>query len=314
MPTASKTGVDKAAAFRERLEPLPLAEWEDTRLYLQLVCQILGKARMALHPRLNHWWHVTLYVSPRGLTTGPIPTGQGLVQFEVDLLANAVVLSSERGERREVRLASRPIAAFYREFVAALADIGAACWITPEPYDCKSKIPYPQDEEHATYDASAARRAWRALAAIDRVLWEFRGRFLGKCSPVHLFWHSFDLACTRFSGRAAADPPVQRVSHESYSHEVISAGFWFGDDSVPEAAFYCYAWPSPDRLAGRPLGPSIARWAEAGGSVQARMLYESWRALSDPRSALLEFLESSYMAAADLSGWDRAAFELPALS
>ncbi len=303
-PTASER-----VSLRERLEPLPLSEWEESRLYLQLVCQIVGKARMALHPRLNHWWHVAHYVSPRGLTTGPIPSEHGHLQIDIDLLADAVVLSSQGGQRRDVALAPRPIAAFYEEFVSALDDIGAACWITPRPYDCKSKIPYPQDTQHATYDAHAVRRAWRALTAIDQVLWEFRGRFIGKCSPVHLFWHSLDLACTRFSGRAAPNPPAQPVSRESYSHEVISAGFWFGDDNVPEAAFYCYAWPSPEALASRPLKPAAASWAEAGGAFQARMLYEPWRKLADPRAALLEFLQSSYEAAADLADWDREALE-----
>jgi hypothetical protein len=292
-----------------RLEPLPLAGWEESRLYLQLVCQIVGKARMALHPRLNHWWHVTLYVSPRGLTTGPIPSSHGHLQIDVDLLGDAVLVSTDRGERREIALAARPLASFFAEFVAALTEVGAACTITPEPYDCKSTIPYPEDTEHATYDAEAVRRAWRALRAIDAVLWEFRGRFVGKCSPVQVFWHSFDLACARFSGRVAPAPPPDRVSRESYSHELISAGFWFGDDNVPEAAFYCYAWPSPEGLDSITLRPEAAFWVEAAGAPQARMLYEEWRSLPDPRAGLLDFLQSSYEAAAGLGGWDRAALE-----
>jgi hypothetical protein len=291
-----------------RLVTLPLAEWEDSRLYLQLVCQIVGKTRLALHPWLNHWWHVTLYVTSRGLTTGPIPTERGILEIDLDLLDHVVVIGTDRGDRREVRLAPRPIAVFYGEYMRALDELGWSCKILPKPYQCRSTIPFPEDREHATYDAAAVTRAWRVLTAIDAVLWEFRGRFIGKCSPVHLFWHSFDLAVTRFSGRAAADPPVQRVSHEAYSHEVCSAGFWFGDESLPEAAFYCYAWPAPAGLGARALSP-LAAWVEAGDNLQARMLYEGWRKSPDPRAALLAFLESSYAAIADLADWDRAGLE-----
>ncbi len=292
------------------LGPLPLAEWEASRLYLQLVCQIVGKTRMTLHPRLNHWWHVTLYVSPRGLTTGPIPAATGHVQIEVDLHAGAVVITNDRGRRSEVELSARPLADFYADYTLGLDDVGAACSISTEPYDCKSTVPYPEDREHATFDAEAVTRAWRALAEIDAVLWGFRGRFLGKCSPVHVFWHSFDLACTRFSGRAAPAPPQEAVAREAYSHELISAGFWFGDDNLPEPAFYCYAWPSPEGLDRRSL-PEPAFWVEAGGVPQARMLYETWRVLDDPEAALRDFLESSYAAAAELAGWDRAGLERP---
>jgi hypothetical protein len=231
----------------------------------------------------------------------------GLLQIDLDLLDHEVFLFTDQGSRR-VRLAARPIAAFHAEFVQALADLGRPCAINPAPYDCKSKIPYPEDTEHATYDAARVTRAWRSLAEVDRILWEFRSRFVGKSSPVHLFWHSFDLAVTRFSGRAAAHPPEQAVAREAYSHEVCSAGFWFGDDAVPEPAFYCYAWPAPEGLDGCRL-PEPARWVEAGGAPQARLLYEEWRALPDPRSALLDFLESAYVAAADRGGWQRGVLE-----
>jgi hypothetical protein len=290
------------------LAALPLAEWEDSRLYLQLVSQIVGKTRLALHPWLNHWWHVALYVSPRGLTTGPIPRERGILQIDLDLIDHVVRIGTDRGDRREVVLTARPIAAFYGEFMRSLDEVGWPCTILPKPYQCRSTIPFPDDREHATYDRAAVTRAWRVLTAIDAIFWEFRGRFVGKCSPVHLFWHSFDLAVTRFSGRAAADPPVQRVSHEAYSHEVCSAGFWFGDETVPEPTFYCYAWPSPAGLASRTL-PKLAAWAEAGDSVQARMSYEQWRSTRDPRAELLAFLESSYAVVADLAQWDRAGLE-----
>lgn len=291
-----------------QLAPLPLAEWEDSRLYLQLVCQIVGKVRMRLHPWLNHWWHVTLYVSPRGLTTGPIPSEKGQLEIELDLLAHAAVLTNDRGERREVELSPRPIAAFYAELMRALGELGRPCSITTKPYDVKSKIPYPEDTEHKTYDAAAVTRAWRTLSGIDAVFWEFRSRFVGKCSPVHLFWHSLDLAVTRFSGRAAPNPPERSVAREAYSHEVCSAGFWFGDDTLQEPAFYCYAWPVPERFGTKPL-PKPAKWVEAGGAPQARMLYEEWRKLPDPRAALLDFLDGSYAAAADLARWDRPVLE-----
>src|SRR5688572_10015957 len=229
------------------LGPRPLPPWEDSRLYLHLVCQIVGKSRQKLHVPLNHWWHVTLYVSPRGLTTGAIATERGHLEIRLDLLEHVVVLETDRAQRR-VALAPRPIAAFYAEYMRALDELGRPCVINPAPYDCKSKIPYPEDEEHATYDASAVTRGWRLLEEIDAVFWEFRGRFLGKCSPVHFFWHSLDLAVTRFSGRPSPEPPAQKVAREAYSHEVCSAGFWFGDDSLPQPAFYTYGWPAPARL------------------------------------------------------------------
>jgi hypothetical protein len=291
------------------LGPLPLAAWEESRLYLQLVCQIVGKTRQRLHPWLNHWWHVTLYVSPRGLTTGTIPTARGPLSIDLDLVDHRAVLSTERA-RREVALAARPLAEFYAELMAALGEIGRPCSISTAPYDCKSKIPYPEDREHATYDREAVTRAWRVLAEVDAVFWEFRGRFVGKSSPVHFFWHSLDLAVTRFSGRAAPEPPSHPVAREAYSHEVSSAGFWFGDDTLPEPAFYSYAWPVPPELDASPL-PAPARWVEAGGAPQARLSYEDWRKLPDPRAALLGFLQSSYEAAAERAHWDRALLERP---
>jgi len=288
-------------------DPLPLAAWEPTRLYLHLVCQIVGRTRQRLHPWLNHWWHVTLYVSPRGLTTGPIPAPAGRLQIDLDLLSHRVVIATDRGQR-EVALTARPIAAFYADFMRAIAELGHACRIPTTPYECGSTIPYPEDSEHATYDAAAVTRAWRVLSAIDAMFWEFRGAFTGKCSPVHFFWHSFDLAVSRFSGRKAPEPPSSPVAREAYSHEVCSAGFWFGDETLPEPAFYCYAWPVPARLDARPL-PAPARWVDAGGTPQARLLYEAWRVLPDPRRALLDFLEAAYRAVADVAKWDRAAVE-----
>jgi hypothetical protein len=272
-------------SIRSDLAPLPLEEWEDSRLYLHLVSQIVGRARQQLHPKLNHWWHVTLYVSPRGLTTGPIPAEGGHATIAIDLLDHVVVIETDRAERRHVALRARPIAAFYAEFMQALSDLGRPCSIPTSPYECKSDIPYPEDTEHSTYDPVAVTSAWRALAAVDAIMWKFRGRFIGKCSPVHFFWHSLDLAVTRFSGRPAPEVPAHPVSREAYSHEVCSAGFWFGDDALPEPAFYCYAWPAPDGLDSRPL-PSPARWVTAGDTPQARMLYHDWRKLPDPEGAL----------------------------
>jgi hypothetical protein len=257
---------------------------------------------------LNHWWHVSLYVSPRGLTTGPIPVRGGRLQIDLDLLDHALAITTQEGARREVKLGPRSIADFYADYARALEELGQSLSIPTQPYDCKSKIPYPEDTEHTTYDARAVTRAWRTLSTIDELFWEFRSRFVGKCSPVHLFWHSFDLAVTRFSGRPAPNPPEAKVAREAYSHEVCSAGFWFGDDSLPEAAFYCYAWPAPERLQTRSLS-SLARWDDVGGAPQARMLYEPWRRSSDPAAALFEFLESSYTAIADLAHWDRAVLE-----
>ena len=288
------------------LQSLPLEKWEPSRLTLQLMCQIVGKVRLKMHPFINHWWHVPLYVSPRGLTSASIPYADGEFECQLDLIDHVLIISTSKDEVDEVRLDGRNISQVYKGTMRILEQFGIDVQIKPEPYKCKSAIPFAEDTEHGPYDPAMVTNAWRALTQIEPVFKKFRSRFVGKCSPVQMFWHSFDLACSRFSGRAAPPmPQVDKVTQEAYSHEVISAGFWFGDDKTPEPAFYCYAAPSPYGFGKQKLKSDIAYWGEPYGSPMALMPYEKWRVATDPESALLEFLQSAYEAGAQCAEWPR---------
>ena len=279
--------------------PLPYESWSDTLLGLHLVSQIVGKVRLALHPPINHWWHVTLYVSPRGLTTSAIPlrgSGDQNANFdvEIDLLDHRVVTRTSDGRTLSAALADRPVCDFYHEFSGQLQQLGIDAAIDVRPYKCRSAIRYDQDREHGAYDRRSVQTAFAILRGVGAILEEFRSRYLGKCSPVHLFWHSFDLAVTRFSGRRAPALEGQsRVSQEAYSHEVNSAGFWFGDDDVREPSFYCYTAPAPAGMS----------------DAMVTLRYDEMRTSPDPRGALLDFLQRSYEAGANAAGWDRLALE-----
>ena len=290
------------------LPPLPYDPWVETKNTLHLYCQIVGKLRLALHPKLNHLWHVTLYVSPRGLTTRAIPHGGENVEVQLDLIEHRAHVATSRGEARSFALGV-PVAEFYERLFAALGELGIEARILARPYEHPSRIPFPEDREHAAYDRDAVHRYWRALVGIDGVLKAFASRFLGKQAPVHLFWHSFDLALTRFSGRAAPMDGGTRADREAYSHEVISFGFWPGDPTTPEPAFYSYAYPEPPGLRDEPLRPEGALWADRNGSSLAVLRYDDVRAAPDPRATLLEFLQSAYEAGARRAGWDPAALE-----
>lgn len=299
-----------ALLTQETLPPMPLGEWEDSRLCWQLMTQILGKIRLTQHPWMNHWWHVTLYVTPRGTTTGEIPYGDSNFDLELDLTEHKLILRGGDGQMLRMPLDGRPIAEFYAHVIDMMDSIGISVPILAKPYLCKSDIPFAEDRTHTTYDPLLVHRAWSILRTVEAVFKEFRGRFIGKCSPVHQFWHSFDLACTRFNGRKAPDAGLtDPVASEAYSRECISAGFWFGDDSLPEPAFYSYTWPAPDGLTDRSLRPGKAFWREVHGSPQATLLYEDLRKMDNPRAALLDFLQSSYEAGADLAEWDRESLE-----
>lgn len=288
----------------DRFPPLPLEPWEDAKITLHMFCQIVGKVRMALHPKQNHWWHVTLYPVPRGLTTGRIPlAGRDLV-VDMDLLNHSVLVSDSLGETRAVPLAGQSVASFYAAFFEALGALGIDVAIKAEPYDQPFDTPFPDDTAHASYDPEAVTRYSRVLNGVAGVFDKFRGRFNGKSTPVHLFWHSFDLALTRFSGREG--PPMEggtQADREAYSHEVISFGFWAGDANVREPAFYAYAYPEPDGLAATVLQPAAASWVEQRGAHLALLPYEAMRTAADPEATLLSFLESAYRNAADLAGW-----------
>ncbi|HEU4419342.1 MAG TPA: DUF5996 family protein [Planctomycetota bacterium] len=279
--------------------PLPYESWSDTLLGLHLVTQIVGKVRLALHPPINHWWHATLYVSPRGLTTGAIPLPASREQnrnfdVEIDLRDHRVVTRTSDGRILFATLADRPVCDFYREFTGQLQQLGIDVAIDVRPYKCRSTIPYDRDREHGAYDRRSVQTACAILHGVEAVFAEFRSRFLGKCSPVHLFWHSFDLAVTRFSGRRAPALEGQdRVAQEAYSHEVNSAGFWFGDNDVREPAFYCYTAPAPPGMS----------------DAMTTLRYDEMRTSPDPRRTLLDFLQGAYEAGANAARWDRASLE-----
>jgi hypothetical protein len=290
---------------------LPLEDWRETKETLHRYTQILGKIRLALHPPINHWWHVTLYVTTSGLTTGVIPDGDRTFALDLDLTAHRLRLTTSDGRGGSEPLPGHSVASFYQAVRGLLEETGIAVEIRAVPYDLVDAVPFTDDRTHAAYDTGAVERFFQVLSRIDTSLWAFRGRFRGKVSPVHFFWHSFDLAVTRFSGRSA--PVVEgmgAVSREAYSHEVISAGFWPGDDMVPEPAFYAYAYPEPPGLSEEPLRPAAASWRRLdGGGHQAFLPYRWLREAPDPRRALDEFLQSTYEACAHRAGWDRAALE-----
>ena len=290
---------------------IPLEDWRPTKNTLHLYCQIVGKIRLAMHPRLNHWWHVPLYVTPRGLSTHTIPYKGGNFEIEFDFCDHELKIRTSKGRVEDFALFDGlTVADFYSGVFANLAKLGVYPAIRPIPYEAPSTIPFPEDTENRSYDKDYVERFHQTLVAVDHILNEFRGRFVGKSTPVHLFWHSFDLALTRFSGKVAAvREEANIVEREAYSHEVISFGFWFGDDNVPAPAFYSYTAPEPVGLADEPL-PTPAKWQEANGSHMALLMYDDIRASADPRAAVLDFLEAAYRAGARRAGWNTEQFQL----
>jgi hypothetical protein len=291
---------------------LPLAAWQDTYATLHLWTQIVGKVRLALSPLLNHWWATTLYVTPRGLTTTSIPTPDGKRTFEIafDFLDHTLWMLSSDGARRAMGLYPRSVADFYREFLALLRALGIEVTINPLPQEVANPIRCDIDEDHATYDATYATRWWRIMVQSDRVLHQFRARFLGKSSPVHFFWGAFDLAVTRFSGRRAPERlGADRVQREAYSHEVSSCGFWPGTVGGPveEPAYYAYMAPDPAGFAAAAVAPPAAAYNRDLGEFI--LPYEAVRTAADPDATLLAFAQSAYEAGATLAGWDRAGLE-----
>jgi len=293
---------------------LPYAAWRDTAATLQLWTQIVGKIRLMLTPWLNHGWQVPLYVTARGLGTSPISAGGEILEIEFDFISHRLVVRTSRGETRELPLEPRPVADFYHRVIELLNGIGVAAAIHEMPNEVPNPIPFSQDRTHAAYDPAAAHGFWRALIQADRVFKLFRTGFLGKASPVHFLWGSFDLAVTRFSGRPAPLHPgavpglPDAVTREAYSHEVSSAGFWPGNDAFPRAAFYSYACPEPVGFRDRPVTPG-AHFERA--LSEFILPYETVRHAADPDALLLEFLTTTYAAAAETGGWDRAGLECP---
>jgi hypothetical protein len=294
---------------------LPYRDWQDTYATLQLWTQIVGKVRLAQTPWLNHSWHVTLYVTPRGLTTSPVPCDAGAFQIDFDFIDHALLISTSDGGERRLSLAGKSVADFHDQLMAALAELGIRVRIHGRPNELPDPIPFREDRKHASYDADAAQRFWRVLLQADRVFKQFRTGFLGKVSPVHFFWGSFDLAVTRFSGRKAPLHPggiphlPDAVTREAYSHEVSSAGFWPGGGAIDYPAFYSYAYPAPQGFAAAPVRPDAAFFHDALGEFI--LPYDAVRGAAAPDETLLDFLQSTYEAAASGAGWDRAALEGP---
>jgi Family of unknown function (DUF5996) len=294
------------------LPPLPLQEWEPTKQTLHLWVQIVGKIRMASSAPRNHWWHVPLYVGVRGLTTRRMHSADGVsFQIDFDFIDHALVVQTSRGERRSFPLVDGlSVAEFDGRIHAVLAEVGVDARIAERPFGIPVTTPFPEDREHSSYDPDAVQRFWRILDWTDGVFEEFAGWFCGKTSPVHLFWHSLDLALTRFSGaRAPALSGANAVNTEAYSHEVVSFGFWAGDENVREPTYYSYTAPEPAELRRHPLQPAQASWADQGSGSLAVLPYETVRTAPDPRTTLLGFLESAYEAGADAAGWNRGRFE-----
>jgi len=292
---------------------LPTAAWRDTYATLHLWTQIVGKIRLTLSPWLNHSWHVTLYVTARGLSTSPIPDGARTFEIEFDFIDHVLRISTSDGERRQFALAGHSVASFYARVMAELAALGIHVAIDEKPNELPDPIRFSKDTQHASYDPEAVRRFFRILVSADRVFKQFRTGFLGKASPVHFFWGSFDLAVTRFSGRSAPRHPggvpnlSDDVACEAYSHEVSSAGFWPGSGAIDYPAFYSYAYPEPPGFRATKVRPDAAFFSEALGEFV--LPYDAVRSASDPDKALLDFLQSTYEAAADAAKWDRDALE-----
>jgi hypothetical protein len=294
---------------------LPTAAWRDTYETLHLWTQIIGKVRLARAPWLNHSWHVALYLTARGLTTSPIPDGIRTFQIDFDFIDHVLRLSTSDGAKRQLALAGQSVASFYAAIMADLAELGIHIAINELPNELPEPIRFSQDIRHASYDPSAVRRFFQILANADRVFKQFRTGFLGKASPVHFFWGSFDLAATRFSGRRAPRHPggvphlSDEVVCEAYSHEVSSAGFWPGSGAIDYPAFYSYAYPEPAGFRTARARPEAAFFSEALGEFI--LPYDAVRIAAAPEQALLDFLQSTYEAAANAAKWDRDALECP---
>jgi hypothetical protein len=293
---------------------LPQAAWSDSCATLQLWMQVVGKIRLALTPPINHTWNVTLYPAIRGLTTSPMPHGKRMLQIDFDFLDHHLLVQTSDGQRGAIPLRPMTVAAFYRQVMDALDQLGTPVRVWPVPVEISDPIPFEQDLVHQAYDPEYVQRFWRILLQCDRVFTLFRSRFLGKVSPVHLFWGALDLACTRFSGRTAPEHPSMpglpdRVTRDAYSHEVSSCGFWPGMPGV-DALFYSYAYPEPPGYRASPIAPSGARFDRSLGEFV--LPYEVMRESPDPDAALLEFLQSTYEAAANCARWDRDALEAKA--
>jgi hypothetical protein len=293
--------------------PLPFAEWKDTAETLHMWTQIVGKIRLTLSPWTNHSWHVTLYVTPRGLTTSPIPHGTRTFDINFDFIEHQLRIETSDGKRRTIELKPRSVAGFYGAVMKSLDELNLPVTINKVPNEIENAIPFDEDQEHRSYDREYASRFWRVLVQSDRVFKEFRSRFCGKCSPVHFFWGSFDLAVTRFSGRKAPPHPggiphlPDAITREAYSQEVSSLGFWPGNAAAPTAIFYSYAYPEPAGFAEAKVQPTAAFYEPKFREFM--LAYDAVRTAEKPDEVLLDFAQSTYDAASKLGQWDRDALQ-----
>lgn len=285
---------------------LPVADWQDTYATLHMWTQIVGKVRLTLTPLINHWWNSTLYVTSRGLTTSNIPYGNRAFEIDFDFIDHRLVIQTSDGSIKNLVLAPRSVADFYAELMETLRTLAIEVQIRAKPDEVADPIPFAEDHKHASYDAEAANRFWRILVQCDRVFKQFGTRFIGKCSPVHFFWGSFDLAVTRFSGRVApARAGADAITREAYSHEVISHGFWPGGGAIDSPIFYSYTAPAPPGLDKAVIHPG-----NYSNELSEFVLpYNDVRQSTSPEEFLLEFMQSTYEAGAKLANWDRAALE-----
>jgi hypothetical protein len=292
----------------EALPALPFDSWKDTLGTLHMWAQIVGKVRLKLCPLVNHWWNAPFYVTARGMTTSAMPYQQRAVEVHFDFIDHRLSIESSDGRIVTMALAPQSVADFYKRFMAALGELGVNVRIWTVPCELPNPIPFERDYAHASYDAEAAHKFWRIVVWVDEIFKEFRGGFLGKASPVHFFWGSFDLAVTRFSGRKALERPgADSITREAYSHEVSSAGFWPGGGDIKGPAFYSYAAPEPAGFAEHRVRPSAAFYHPH--MKEFLLMYDDVRAAASPKAALMEFLQSTYDAAADLGKWDRKSLE-----
>lgn len=313
MPSLSDYRPSRPSVMAEPWPALPLEEWRETYATLHMMTQVVGKVRLACAPMVNHWWQVALYISARGLSTSAIPYGALTFQIDFDFIDHLLHIQVSDGGEQSIELRPRPVAEFYRDVLEALGALGVPVRIWSRPVEIEDPIPFDRDLQHTAYDPEFAHRCWQVLRQADRVLAEFRSGFVGKCSPVHFFWGSFDLAVTRFSGRRAPEHPggipnlADWVTREAYSRECSSFGFWPGSGAVQEPAFYAYAYPEPAGYQQYPIRPEEAYYSE---EMREYILpYEAVRNASDPDQMIHEFLQATYVACAERGHWDREELE-----
>jgi hypothetical protein len=290
------------------LPALPFDSWKDTLATLHMWTQVIGKVRLKLCPLVNHFWNVTFYLTARGMTTGAMPYSRGTVEVRFDFIAHQLSIETSEGRMVALPLKPQSVAEFYKAFMAALAELGVTLKIWTLPCEIPNPIPFEKDQLHAAYDPEAVNKFWRITVWVDQIFKKFRAGFLGKVSPVHFFWGSFDLAVTRFSGRRAPERPgADPITREAYSHEASSAGFWPGGGDIKGPAFYSYAAPEPAGFAERKVRPAAAFYHPQ--LKEFLLMYDDVRTAASPETALMEFLQSTYDAAADTGNWDRKALE-----